>query len=69
MFGAYSLVNSIASLFNNVLVTGTQQAVSQFTAKEPGKARAVQHAGIRMHARLGLGIAVAFIAAAPVVAW
>ena len=68
-WGAYSFVNSLVSPFNNVLVTGTIQAVSKFAAAEPEKARAVQHAGLRMHARLGLLIAVAFIAAAPLVAW
>jgi stage V sporulation protein B len=68
-FGSFSLVSNIASLVNNVLVTGTIQAVSRFSAQEPGKARAVQQAGLRMHARLGLVIAVGFIAAAPLVAW
>jgi len=68
-FGSYSLVSNVASLVNNVLVTGTIQAVSRFSAQEPGKARRVQQAGLRMHVRLGLGIAVAFVAAAPVVAW
>jgi len=68
-WGSYSLVTNIASLVNNVLVTGTIQSVSKFAAQEPGKARRVQQAGLRMHIRLGLVIAVAFIAAAPVVAW
>ena len=68
-FGSYSLVSNIASLVNNVLVTGTIQAVSRFSAQEPGKARRVQQAGLRMHIRLGLVIAVGFIAAAPLVAW
>jgi stage V sporulation protein B len=68
-FGSYSLVANIASLVNNVLVTGTIQAVSRFAAQEPGKARRVQQAGLRMHIRLGLVIAVGFIAAAPVIAW
>src|SRR5689334_2106337 len=67
-FGSYSLVAYIASLFNNVLVTGTIQTVSWFSAQEPGKARRVQQAGLRMHVRLGLVIAVGFIAAAPLVA-
>ena len=53
-FGSYSLVANIASLVNNVLVTGTIQAVSRFAAQEPGKARRVQQAGLRMHVRLGL---------------
>ena len=68
-FGSYSLVANIASLVNNVLVTGTIQAVSRFAAQEPGKARRVQEAGLRMHVRLGLVIAIGFIAAAPLVAW
>ena len=67
-FGSYSLVSNVASLVNNVLVTGTIQTVSKFAAQEPGKARLVQQAGLRMHVRLGLVIAVGFIAAAPVVA-
>jgi stage V sporulation protein B len=66
-FGSFSLVSYIASWVNNVLVTGTIQAVSRFAAQEPGKARMVQQAGLRMHVRLGLVIAVAFIAAAPLV--
>lgn len=67
-FGSYSLVAGIASFVNNVVVTGTIQTVSRFSAQEPGKARAVQYAGLRMHVRLGLPIAVGFIAAAPIVA-
>jgi stage V sporulation protein B len=67
-FGSYSLVANIASLVNNVLVTGTIQSVSRFAAQEPGKARRVQQAGLRMHVRLGLVIAVGFIAVAPLVA-
>ncbi|MFN0248967.1 MAG: lipopolysaccharide biosynthesis protein [Kofleriaceae bacterium] len=67
-WGSYSLVTNIASLVNNVLVTGTIQTVSKFAAQEPAKARQVQQAGLRMHVRLGLVIAVGFIAAAPIVA-
>ncbi len=68
-WGAFSLVNSIASWFNNVAVTGTIQAVSRFAAQNPGQARAVQAAGLRMHLRLGLPVAVAFIAGSPAIAW
>jgi len=67
-FGSYSIVASIASFVNNVVVTGTIQAVSRFSSQQPGKARDVQHAGLRMHVRLGLPIAVGFVAAAPLVA-
>jgi len=67
-FGSYSLVSGIASFINNVVVTGTIQTVSKFAAQEPDKARAVQAAGLRMHVRVGLPIAVGFVALAPVVA-
>src|SRR5688572_10775896 len=67
-FGSYSIIASLTSFVNNVLITGTIQAVSRFSAQQPGKARAVQHAGLRMHVRLGLPVAVIFIAAAPLVA-
>jgi stage V sporulation protein B len=68
-FGSYTIVNSIASWFNNVLVTGTIQAVSRTSAAEPEKARAVEAAGLRMHARIAIGLAIAFAAAAPGIAW
>ncbi|MBA3465347.1 MAG: polysaccharide biosynthesis protein [Deltaproteobacteria bacterium] len=68
-FGSFSLVSNIASMINNVLVTGTIQTVSKFSAAEPGKARQVQQAGLRMHVRLGLVIAIGFIAVAPLIAW
>jgi O-antigen/teichoic acid export membrane protein len=67
-FGRFSLVNYIVSWFNNVAVTGTIQSVSRYSAQEPDKARLVQAAGLRMHARIGLPIALAFIAAGPLVA-
>jgi O-antigen/teichoic acid export membrane protein len=68
-WGSYSFVNSLVSPVNNVLVTGTIQAVSKFAAAEPEKARRVQQAGLRMHVRLGLVVALLFIAAAPLVSW
>src|SRR3569623_1311282 len=68
-WGAFSLVNGIASWFINVAVTGTIQAVSRFAAQTPGQARAVQATGLRMHLRLGLPVAIAFIAGSPLIAW
>ncbi|HEX5062140.1 MAG TPA: oligosaccharide flippase family protein [Kofleriaceae bacterium] len=68
-WGSYSFINSLVSPVNNVLVTGTIQAVSKFAAAEPEKARKVQLAGLRMHVRLGLVVAILFIAAAPLVSW
>ncbi len=68
-WGSYSFINSLVSPVNNVLVTGTIQSVSKFAAAEPDKARRAQLAGLRMHVRLGLIVAVLFIAAAPLVSW
>ena len=68
-FGRYGIVNGITSWFNNVAVTGTIQAVSRFATQDPEKARVVQNAGLRMHLRLGLPVALAFVAASPLIAW
>jgi stage V sporulation protein B len=67
-YGAYGVVNSLVSPFNNVLVTGTIQSVSRFTSQRPEAARAVQRAGLRMHLYFGLVLAIAFAALSPVVA-
>ncbi len=64
-FGAYGVVSSVVSPLNNVLVTGSIQAVSRFTAQRPETARAVQAAGLRMHLFLGIPAAILFVAAAP----
>ncbi|ACY18955.1 polysaccharide biosynthesis C-terminal domain-containing protein [Haliangium ochraceum] len=69
VFGAYGLVASAVSPINNVLVTGTIQAVSRFTAQQPEQARAVQAAGLRMHLWLGLPVALLFMLGAPLFAY
>src|SRR5688572_23868050 len=51
-WGSYSTLNWVTSFVNNVMVTGTIQTVSRFSAQDPTKARSVQHAGLRMHLRL-----------------
>ena len=68
-WGRFYTVNSVASWFNNVAVTGTIQTVSRFTTHSPEQVRSVQGAGIRMHLRLGLPAALVLIAAAPLIAW
>ncbi len=68
VYGAYGVVNSLVSPFNNVLVTGTIQAVSRFSSQKPETARAVQRAGLRMHLYLGLPMALLFAALAPITA-
>ncbi|MCE9578519.1 MAG: polysaccharide biosynthesis C-terminal domain-containing protein [Deltaproteobacteria bacterium] len=69
VFGAYGFVSSVVSPFNNVMVTGSIQAVSRFTAQKPETARAVERAGLRMHLYVGLPVALLFIAGAPLVSW
>jgi O-antigen/teichoic acid export membrane protein len=69
VFGAYAVVSSVVSPINNVLVTGSIQAVSRFTAQRPETARAVEAAGLRMHLFIGLPVAILFIALSPLWAW
>jgi O-antigen/teichoic acid export membrane protein len=69
VFGAYGVVVSVVSPINNVLITGSIQAVSRFTAQKSEKARAIQAAGLRMHLFVGLPVAIAFIAMSPLFAY
>jgi O-antigen/teichoic acid export membrane protein len=68
VFGAYRVVSSTVSPFNNVLITGTIQAVARSTAQRPEDARSVQRAGLAMHLRVGLPLGVLFIALSPLTA-
>jgi stage V sporulation protein B len=68
VFGAYLVIAGAASLVNNVMVTGTIQAVSRFTAQARDRTRAIQAAGYRMHLVMGLPIAVLFAVLSPWVA-
>lgn len=68
VFGAYAVVSSTVSPLNNVLVTGSIQAVSRFTAQRPDMSRSIQAAGFRMHLWIGLPVALAFMALAPALA-
>ena len=65
LYGAYSVVAAFVSNINNVMVTGTIQAVSRQTTAAPERADEVKAAGIRMHLRVGLPLAVAYSALAP----
>src|SRR5262249_39558306 len=66
LYGAYGIVNSWVSNINNVMVTGTIQAVSRQTTATPDSPDHVKAAGLRMHLRIGLPIAVVYTALAPV---
>jgi O-antigen/teichoic acid export membrane protein len=67
-YGAFSVVNNAVSTVNNTMVQGTIQSVSKFTAEDDARAGAVQRAGLKMQAVLGLAIAIIFLLAAPVIA-
>jgi len=67
-YGAFSVVNNAVSTVNNTMVQGTIQSVSKFTAEDDARAGAVQRAGLKMQAALGLLIAIAFVLAAPLIA-
>ena len=69
MVGAYNVVTSFLNPVNSVMVTGSIQAVSRFTAQTPEDAKRVHEAGLRMHLYIGLPVAALFAAAAPVIAW
>ena len=67
--GAYQIIGSFVNPVNNVMITGSIQAVSRFTAQRPEHARLVQDAGLRMHFYIGLPVTLLFLAASPVIAW
>ena len=67
-FGAYKVVSSLVSPLNNVVITGTIQAVARFTAQNPGAAAEIQRSGFRLHLYVGLPVALALVALAPLLA-
>ena len=56
-YGAFSVVNNAISIVNNTIVQGTIQSVSKFTAEDDARAGAVQRAGLRLQAFLGVAVA------------
>src|SRR5262249_10330481 len=66
LYGAYSVVAAWVSNINNVMVTGTIQAVSRQTTAAPERADEVKAAGLRMHLVVGLPLAGLYSALAPV---
>jgi stage V sporulation protein B len=69
VYGAYGLVAQAVSVFNNVVVQGTIQAVSRQTTQDPARADAAKATGLKMQLRLGVPLALAFAAMAPLVAY
>lgn len=66
-FGLYAVVTSVVSVFNNVVVAVTLQAVSRFTARDEESAGSVLRSGRTLLAALGLGIFLGLEALAPLV--
>jgi stage V sporulation protein B len=68
-YGGYRLVASAVSTVNNVVVTGTIQAVSRETTANPEQADVAKATGLKMQTRLGLALALLFALASPVIAY
>ncbi|MCD6499299.1 MAG: hypothetical protein J7M25_13485 [Deltaproteobacteria bacterium] len=60
-WGDYLLVVGLTSVINNVMVGGTIQSISRFTAQSEATAAQVRWAGMRMHSMLGTSAAVLFV--------
>ncbi len=67
-WGEYGLVIAWVSVIDNVIVTGTIQGVSRFTARGDAGADAVKRTALRMQVWLGGGIAATFCLIAPLLA-
>ncbi len=68
-WGDYLLVTGVAVIINNVMVSGTIQAVSRFTAQNEVAAAQVRWAGLRMHAFLGTGASVLLMGLGVFLSW
>jgi stage V sporulation protein B len=68
-YGALSRVLSVANIVNNVVVSSSTQGVSRAVSRAPGHERQALRATLRVHAPLAVGLALAFAALAPLVAW
>ena len=69
VYGGYTLVNVWVSNINNVIVTGTVQAVSRQTTADPTRADEVKAAGLRMQLVMALPIAILYALLSPLWAW
>ena len=59
-WGDYGVVIGLVSVIDNVIVTGTIQGVSRFTAQDDRLALAVRRTGLIVLAMLGGGIALGY---------
>lgn len=68
-FGAIAVVSSLVSPVNNLVVTGSIQAVARGLAARPNAVTEVGATGLRMHLYAGLPLALGFAIAAPAWSW
>lgn len=68
LYGVYGLVVGAISVLDNVIVTGTIQAVSRYTAADEEQAGAIKAAALKLQVLLGGGVAVLFAFGAPWIA-
>lgn len=68
LYGVYGLVVGAISVLDNVIVTGTIQAVSRYTAADEEQAGAIKAAALKLQLLLGGGVAIAFALGAPLIA-
>lgn len=68
LYGVYGLVVGAISVLDNVIVTGTIQAVSKFTAEDEERTGAVKAAALKLQLVLGGGVAATFALIAPGIA-
>ena len=70
LWGHYQLVVRLVSVIDNVIITGTIQGVSKYTAQDDSKehAEGVKLAGLKVQIVLGGGIALAYVLLAPWIA-
>jgi stage V sporulation protein B len=68
LWGNYLLVVGLVSVIDNVIVTGTIQGVSKFTAQDETRADGVKRSALLVQLMVGGGLAVAYVFLAPLIA-
>ena len=68
-FGAWARVLALASIVNNVVITGSIQGVSRVAARSLGHERDAFRSVFRVHVVLAVALAALFAVLAPVFAW
>jgi len=67
-YGVYKVVTGAMTIVNALLVTGAVQSVSKFVAEDPGRSPEVHRKALLLQGALGLGAALVFAGAAPLIA-